>query len=204
MRCTISLVAAVFFALKVTADIIAFNGNACDGTAGGNAPATEGVSPSLEGTRTRFIVSTSGHTVVLFQNAGCTGEAFNFGFNNPGECINVNTGTDIEDQAVILRKTKDLLSSKADYFIHHDELFATYDPVGARPANDNHKMYGIRMSFSSTEKPSTADEYTEKQNPLAIARLENLQLDGRGWIIILDFPEYPNTEVIDYSINLNK
>jgi hypothetical protein len=50
-------------------------------------------------------------------------------------------------------------------------------------------MYGIRMSFSPTEKPSTADDYTEKQNPLAIARLENLQLDGRGWIIILDFPE---------------
>jgi hypothetical protein len=33
-----SLVAAVFFALKVTADIIAFNDNACEGTAGGNAP----------------------------------------------------------------------------------------------------------------------------------------------------------------------
>jgi hypothetical protein len=50
-------------------------------------------------------------------------------------------------------------------------------------------MYGIRMSFSPTETPSTVDDYTEKQNSLAIARLENLQLDERGWIIILDFPE---------------
>ncbi|KAJ7926795.1 hypothetical protein B0H13DRAFT_1599380 [Mycena leptocephala] len=95
MRCTISLVAAVFFALKVTADIIAFNGNACDGTAGGNAPC-DGRCVPFAGRHSYEIVSTSGHTVVLFQNAGCTGEAFNFGFNNPGECINVNTGTDIE------------------------------------------------------------------------------------------------------------
>jgi hypothetical protein len=56
-------------------------------------------------------------------------------------------------------------------------------------------MYGIWMSFSPTENPSTADDYTtfatsslrkwgaEKQNPLAIGRLSKLQLGGRGWMI---------------------
>jgi hypothetical protein len=62
-------------------------------------------------------------------------------------------------------------------------------------------MYGIGLSFSPPESPSTADEYAtyitsslkkwgaERQNPLAIGRLRNLSLGGRGWIIILDFPE---------------
>ncbi|KAJ7774402.1 hypothetical protein B0H14DRAFT_3894547 [Mycena olivaceomarginata] len=50
--------------------------------------ATAIVSLSLEGTRSRLIVSSSGHTVILFQDTGCTGEAFDFGFENPGNCIN--------------------------------------------------------------------------------------------------------------------
>ncbi|KAJ7291954.1 hypothetical protein C8J57DRAFT_1492432 [Mycena rebaudengoi] len=114
------------------------------------------------------------------------------------------------DRAVILCDNKNILSSKADYFIPRDEFFDAYDwsgrPIGGRPANDDNKMYGIWMSFSPTENPSTADEYTtfatsslrkwgaEKQNPLAIGRLSKLQLGGRGWMIILDFPEYPNME----------
>ncbi|KAJ6586433.1 PLC-like phosphodiesterase [Mycena vulgaris] len=122
------------------------------------------------------------------------------------------------DRVVILCDNKDLLSSQADYFIHRDDFFATYNWNGndERPTNGNRKMYGIGLSFSPPESPSTADEYAtyatsslkkwgaEKQNPLAIGRLKNLSLGGRGWIIILDFPEYPNMDVIDYTIDLNK
>ncbi|KAJ7048338.1 hypothetical protein C8F01DRAFT_1095194 [Mycena amicta] len=138
------------------------------------------------------------------------------------------------DGILILCDNATLLSSQADYFIHRDQSRLTltviqfFDSVnlvwegsvalvvGARPSNDDRKMYGIWMSFSPTESPSTADELATfatsslkkwgaaKQNHLGIERLKTLPLGGRGWLIILDFPEYPNMDIIDYTINLNK
>ncbi|KAF7329385.1 hypothetical protein MKEN_00200100 [Mycena kentingensis (nom. inval.)] len=99
MRFTASLIAAVFtlVAFKVNkahADIIAFDGDACNGNAGGNAPC-DGSCVPFDGRHSFEIVSGSGHTVILFENDGCSGEQFNFGFENPGACVNVNTGTPI-------------------------------------------------------------------------------------------------------------
>ncbi|KAJ7051797.1 PLC-like phosphodiesterase [Mycena amicta] len=129
------------------------------------------------------------------------------------------------DRVVILCDDKDRLCSNADFFIHRSELFANFNVNwegtvgrlgGPRPANDDRKMYGVPMSFSPTENPTTADEYTtfvtsslkkwgaEKQNPLGVDRLKSLPLAGRGWLVICDFPEYPNMGIIDYTINLNK
>ncbi|KAJ6586111.1 hypothetical protein B0H19DRAFT_925489 [Mycena capillaripes] len=95
MRFTTSLVsAAVMFALQVTADFLAFDGDSCTGTEGGDAPCDNSCIDFTN--RHSFeITSSSGHNVILFENSDCTGVQFNFGFENPGECINVNTGTPI-------------------------------------------------------------------------------------------------------------
>ncbi|KAJ7269039.1 hypothetical protein C8J57DRAFT_1324432 [Mycena rebaudengoi] len=95
MRFTASLIAAaVLFALQVTADFIAFDGDSCNGAEGGKAPCDNSCIP-FNNRHSFEIVSSSGHNVILFENNDCTGEEFNFGFESPGNCINVNTGTPI-------------------------------------------------------------------------------------------------------------
>ncbi|KAF8192277.1 hypothetical protein K438DRAFT_1590247 [Mycena galopus ATCC 62051] len=98
MRFASTLLAAALFAVQVSANLIAWDGNACDGDEGGTAGCTGACIP-LTG-RHSFevgpdVVGSGGNTVILFEGDGCTGESFDFGFESPGECININTGTAI-------------------------------------------------------------------------------------------------------------
>ncbi|KAJ7466721.1 hypothetical protein B0H11DRAFT_1732979 [Mycena galericulata] len=96
MRFTFSLLAAVVLALEVNAsDFQAFSGSSCDGSAGDVVSCVDACGDFTG--RHSFIISdgTAGD-VVFFTGAGCTGESFNFGSEGSGECINVNTGTNIQ------------------------------------------------------------------------------------------------------------
>ncbi|KAJ7586996.1 hypothetical protein C8J56DRAFT_787254 [Mycena floridula] len=95
MRSFTFVVAAVLVALKVNADIIAWSGDSCNGDEGGNAPCDGSCIP-FGGRHSFEVVAGGSHCVTLFQGSGCSGEAFNFGRETTGQCINVNTGTDIE------------------------------------------------------------------------------------------------------------
>ncbi|KAJ7757395.1 hypothetical protein DFH07DRAFT_919668 [Mycena maculata] len=95
MHFTLSLLAAVILAIQVNAqDFIAWSGNDCDGS--------EGLEVACDGTcfdfsnRHSFEVLNAEGFVTLFEGADCTGESFDFGAETPGECINVNTGTNIQ------------------------------------------------------------------------------------------------------------
>ncbi|KAJ7581604.1 hypothetical protein C8J56DRAFT_793202 [Mycena floridula] len=95
MRAFTFIFAAVLVALKVNGDLVAFSGDSCDGNEGNDAPC-DGSCISFSGRHSFEVTASSNRCVTLFQNGGCTGESFNFGSEAPGECINVNTGTDIE------------------------------------------------------------------------------------------------------------
>ncbi|KAJ7574080.1 hypothetical protein C8J56DRAFT_980593 [Mycena floridula] len=96
MRAFTLIFATVLVALKVNAQgLIAFTGSECDGSAGGNAPCDGGCS-SFSGRHSYEITGSSNACVTLFVDSTCTGQSFSFGPDSPGECINVNTGTDIE------------------------------------------------------------------------------------------------------------
>ncbi|KAJ7581915.1 hypothetical protein C8J56DRAFT_958517 [Mycena floridula] len=91
----VSVLVAVFFAaLGVNADIIAWSGDACNGAEGLNV-ACNGGCIAFDGRHSFEVVSGRNECVVLFEGDGCTGEAFNFGSEVSGQCINVNTGTPI-------------------------------------------------------------------------------------------------------------
>ncbi|KAJ7851043.1 hypothetical protein B0H14DRAFT_2581658 [Mycena olivaceomarginata] len=95
MRFTASLVAAaVLSALQVTADFLTFDGDSCTGAEGGDAPCDNSCI-DFSNRHSFKITSSSGHNLILFENTDCTGVEFNFGFESPGNCINVNTGTPI-------------------------------------------------------------------------------------------------------------
>ncbi|KAJ7503803.1 hypothetical protein B0H11DRAFT_2272359 [Mycena galericulata] len=96
MRFTLSLLAAVVLALEVTAqDFQAFSGNDCDGTPG-LVVACDGTCFDFTGEHSFVISNGNAADVVFFEGADCTGESFNFGPEVAGECINVNTGTEIQ------------------------------------------------------------------------------------------------------------
>ncbi|KAF8147466.1 hypothetical protein K438DRAFT_1626224 [Mycena galopus ATCC 62051] len=91
MRFTLSILASVVLALQVTAQsFLAFNGNDCGGT--------QGLVVACDGTCFDFTGEHSFEAgdVTFFEGADCTGESFNFGAEAAGECINVNTGTNIQ------------------------------------------------------------------------------------------------------------
>ncbi|KAF7346635.1 hypothetical protein MSAN_01801000 [Mycena sanguinolenta] len=93
MHLTITL--AVLFAIQANAQsFVAWSGSACDGDEG-DVVACDGTCFPFGGRHSYEVLGTSA-TVALFVDGGCTGEQFTFGPDPPGECINVNTGTDIE------------------------------------------------------------------------------------------------------------
>ncbi|KAK6987439.1 hypothetical protein R3P38DRAFT_3230525 [Favolaschia claudopus] len=97
MRFTSTLIAAVVLALTAKAkaqDFIAWSGNACNG-AEGLEVACDGTCFDFSGRHSFEVINAAG-AVTLFSGTGCGGEAFNFGTETPGECINVNTGTNIQ------------------------------------------------------------------------------------------------------------
>ncbi|KAJ7587709.1 hypothetical protein C8J56DRAFT_786598 [Mycena floridula] len=86
---------AVFLAtLGAKADIVAFSGDACSGARGLNITCNGGCI-AFDGRHSLEVVSGHNECVILFEGEGCTGEAFNFGSEVNGACINVNTGTPI-------------------------------------------------------------------------------------------------------------
>ncbi|KAJ7587615.1 hypothetical protein C8J56DRAFT_1081910 [Mycena floridula] len=86
---------AVFLAaLGADAEIVAFSGDASIGARGLNI-ACNGGCIAFDARHSFEVVSRSNECVVLFKGEGCTGEAFNFGPEVNGACINVNTGTPI-------------------------------------------------------------------------------------------------------------
>ncbi|KAJ6583349.1 hypothetical protein DFH09DRAFT_1360064 [Mycena vulgaris] len=94
MRFALPLITATLFAVQATADIIAWSGNNCDGDEGGNA-ICGGECISFNTRHSFEVVSSVGHSVIVWTGGDCNGESFNFGFQSPGQCINVNTGTSI-------------------------------------------------------------------------------------------------------------
>ncbi|KAJ7453040.1 hypothetical protein B0H11DRAFT_2288463 [Mycena galericulata] len=96
MRFTLSLLSAVVLALEVTAQsFLAFNGNDCDGTQG-LVVACDGTCFDFTGEHSFEILNSEAGDVTFFEGADCTGDSFNFGAEQAGECINVNTGTNIQ------------------------------------------------------------------------------------------------------------
>ncbi|KAJ6584338.1 hypothetical protein B0H19DRAFT_1318184 [Mycena capillaripes] len=87
------VVVAALFSLH-TANLIAFDGDSCNGAEGNEAPCDNSCI-DFSNRHSFEIVSSSGYNVVLFENTDCTGEQFNFGFESPGNYINVNTSTSI-------------------------------------------------------------------------------------------------------------
>ncbi|KAK7017152.1 hypothetical protein R3P38DRAFT_3320552 [Favolaschia claudopus] len=95
MRFTFTVIAAVVLALNAKAqDFIAWSGNACNG-AEGLEVACDGTCFDFSG-RHSFEVLNAFGTVTLYSGRSCTGKTFYFGTETPGECINVNTGTNIQ------------------------------------------------------------------------------------------------------------
>ncbi|KAF9062853.1 hypothetical protein BDP27DRAFT_1233022 [Rhodocollybia butyracea] len=78
-------------------NLVAWSGNACDGDEGDSVPC-DGSCHQFGGRHSyeASIVSSGTFCATLFEDTGCTGEAFFFNASPEGECINVNTGTDIE------------------------------------------------------------------------------------------------------------
>ncbi|KAJ7460072.1 hypothetical protein B0H11DRAFT_166559 [Mycena galericulata] len=96
MHFTLSLLSAVVLALEVTAqDFQAFSGNTCNGNAGGMV-ACDGTCHSFSGRHSFEILNSNAALVAFFEGTGCSGESFDFGSEVVGECINVNTGTQIQ------------------------------------------------------------------------------------------------------------
>ncbi|KAJ7511166.1 hypothetical protein B0H11DRAFT_1845022 [Mycena galericulata] len=95
MRFTLSLLVAVLLTIQVNAqNFIAWSGSVCDGDEGLEVPCTGGCGNFQN--RHSFEVLNAEGSVLLFEGTGCSGEEFNFGAETPGECINVNTGTNIQ------------------------------------------------------------------------------------------------------------
>ncbi|KAK7039848.1 hypothetical protein R3P38DRAFT_2515114 [Favolaschia claudopus] len=91
---TSAFVAAIALALHANAQsIIGFSGDSCNGSQG-DSVACNGACIDFSG-RHSFEVFGSAANVVLFAGGGCSGESFNFGTEQPNNCINVNTGTAI-------------------------------------------------------------------------------------------------------------
>ncbi|KAJ7194246.1 hypothetical protein GGX14DRAFT_378236 [Mycena pura] len=91
---TSSSLLAVLLAIQVNAQsLIAWSGNACDGSEGADV-VCNGTCIDFAG-RHSYEVLGSSATVSFFVNSGCTGQKFTFGPDPPGECVNVNTGTSI-------------------------------------------------------------------------------------------------------------
>ncbi|KAJ7612649.1 hypothetical protein FB45DRAFT_939474 [Roridomyces roridus] len=74
--------------------VVAFSGSACDGDEG-DTDACNGSCHSFQNRHSFHIVGSAAN-VVLFEGTGCTGEGFNFGTEQPGACVNVNTGTNVQ------------------------------------------------------------------------------------------------------------
>ncbi|KAJ6613040.1 hypothetical protein B0H10DRAFT_1781437 [Mycena sp. CBHHK59/15] len=88
---TLSLLTSVILALQVTAQsFLTFNDNDCDGT--------QGLVVACDGTCFDFTGEHSFEVgdITFFKGANCTRESFNFSAEAAGECINVNTGTNIQ------------------------------------------------------------------------------------------------------------
>ncbi|KAJ7587744.1 hypothetical protein C8J56DRAFT_786531 [Mycena floridula] len=81
-------------ALRANTDILPFSGDACTGARGLNV-ACNGGCIAFNGRHSFEVVSGRNECVVLFEGEGCTGEAFNFGSEVNGACININTGSSI-------------------------------------------------------------------------------------------------------------
>ncbi|KAJ7587683.1 hypothetical protein C8J56DRAFT_786635 [Mycena floridula] len=91
----VSIFLAVFLAaLGANTDIVAFSGDACTGARELNI-ACRGGCIAFDGRHSFEVVPGRNECIVLFEDEGCTGEAFNFGSEVNGACINVNTGTPI-------------------------------------------------------------------------------------------------------------
>ncbi|KAJ7644875.1 hypothetical protein FB45DRAFT_736239 [Roridomyces roridus] len=72
----------------------AFSGSACDGDEGSTVPCNGACGDFRN--RHSFHVLGAPANVLLFEGTGCTEEGFNFGTEQPGACINVNTGTNVQ------------------------------------------------------------------------------------------------------------
>ncbi|KAK7014421.1 hypothetical protein R3P38DRAFT_2638782 [Favolaschia claudopus] len=89
------IAAALVVAGIVHGDIIAWSGDSCNGAEGGNV-ACDATCIGFEGRHSFEVVSGGSHCVTMFVGQNCDGQAFAFGPETAGNCINVNTGTPIQ------------------------------------------------------------------------------------------------------------